>query len=115
MSEAIYHVCTAAAWKEACGAGIYSGSADDRADGYIHFSTASQLRASVAKHRAGQSGLVLLSVDPALLGDNLKWEPARGGQLFPHLYGRLPVPAVARADPLPLDASGGHVFPEWVP
>ena len=111
-SAEIFHVCRADEWAAAQAAGVYGGSSQDRADGFIHFSGAAQLVASVAKHRAGQAGLVLLAVDPAALGAALKWEPSRGGQLFPHLYGALPLAAVRSARPLPLGADGRHVFPE---
>lgn len=111
MSEAIYHVTTWEAWRSAERAGRYEGSADDRRDGFIHFSSRSQLAESVARHRAGQSGLVLLTVDPAALGAALRWEPSRGGALFPHLYDALPTVAVQRADDLPLGPDGRHVFP----
>jgi len=94
--------------------GAYPGSSQDAADGFIHFSTARQVRASAAKHWAGQTGLVLLTVDPGPLGDSLKWEPSRGGDLFPHLYGPLPVSAVISVDPLPLGDDGVHVFPTAV-
>jgi len=108
----IYHVCRHDEWQAARNAGRYGGSSQDRADGFIHFSALDQVRASVAKHRAGQDGLVLLSVDPARLEEGaLKWEPSRGGALFPHLYGELPVNVVVRADDLPLDPDGVHRFP----
>lgn len=109
----IYHMCRAEEWAKAELAGTYLGSSQDQADGFIHFSTAAQVRESAAKHRAGQDGLILLSVDPGALGDSLKWELSRGGQLFPHLYGALPLDAVIRTDPLPL-GDGMHVFPEHV-
>lgn len=112
MTEAIYHVTTWEAWRAAERAGCYEGSSDDRRDGFIHFSARGQLAESVAKHRAGQAGLVLLTVDPAALGESLKWEPSRGGALFPHLYGPLATAAVLRADDLPLGADGRHRFPE---
>ncbi|MDD9877744.1 MAG: DUF952 domain-containing protein [Magnetovibrio sp.] len=116
MSEAvIYHMCRAEEWRAAAASGSYPGSSQDQADGFIHFSSAAQVRASAAKHRAGQDGLVLLSVDATALGAALKWEPSRGGQLFPHLYGALAAAAVIRADPLPLGADGDHVFPDHVP
>lgn len=102
----IFHMCRRDEWERAAAAGAYSGSSQDRADGFIHFSTARQLPESAAKHRRGQAGLLLLTVDPAALGAALKWEPSRGGALFPHLYGPLPVAAVVRVDPLPLDAAG---------
>lgn len=107
----IFHMCRAEEWERAVAAGSYGGSSQDAADGFIHFSTAAQLAASAAKHRAGQTGLLLLTVDTAALGDALRWEPARGGQLFPHLYGPLPAAAVTRVDPLPLGADGLHVMP----
>ena len=107
----IYHMCRREEWEAAQAAGSYPGSSQDRADGFIHFSTAAQVVESAAKHRAGQDGLVLLAVDSARLGDALKWEPSRGGQLFPHLYGALPLDAVLRAEDLPLGQDGRHVFP----
>jgi uncharacterized protein (DUF952 family) len=107
----IFHMCRREEWEAAERAGAYRGSSQDEADGFIHFSTAAQVRESAAKHRAGQSGLVLLEVDPGRLGAALKWEPSRGGQLFPHLYGRLPVEAVIRVAELPLGPDGRHVFP----
>ncbi|WP_188261004.1 DUF952 domain-containing protein [Azospirillum tabaci] len=107
----IFHMCRAAEWERALAAGAYHGSSQDAADGFIHFSTGAQVEESAAKHRAGQDGLVLLTVDGAALGDALKWEPSRGGQLFPHLYGPLPPAAVLRTDPLPLGPDGRHVFP----
>ena len=107
----IYHVCRAGEWAAAQAAGVYGGSSQDQADGFIHFSGPAQLVESVAKHRAAQDGLVLLEVDAEALGSALKWEPSRGGQLFPHLYGELPVAAVSRSAALPLGPDGKHVFP----
>jgi Uncharacterized protein conserved in bacteria len=107
----IFHMCRAEEWESALATGSYPGSSQDAADGFIHFSTASQVEESAAKHRAGQDGLVLLTVDGDALGEDLWWEPSRGGQLFPHLYAALPVSAVLRADPLPLGPDGRHVFP----
>lgn len=111
----IYHMCRTGEWADAQAAGAYPGSSQDAADGFIHFSTGSQVVESAAKHRAGQDGLVLLTVDAARLGDQLKWEPSRGGQLFPHLYGALSTAAVLRVDPLPLGGGGLHVFPAGFP
>ena len=110
----IYHICRRAEWAAAEADGSCPGSSQDRADGFIHFSRVEQVVASAAKHRAGQDGLVLLTVDPAALGPALKWEPARGGDLFPHLYGPLPVAAVRRVEDLPLGADGRHVFASLV-
>ena len=94
----IYKICTADEWRDAERAGAYRGSAVDRRDGFIHFSTAEQAAETAAKWFAGQHDLVLVAVDAAALGDRLKWEPSRGGALFPHLYGELPLAAVRRVD-----------------
>lgn len=112
MTAIIYHMCRAEEWQAAQTTGLYPGSSQDREDGFIHFSTASQIKESAAKHRAGQDGLLLLAVDAHALGDALKWEPSRGGQLFPHLYGALPVAAALNVVPLPLGADGVHIFPD---
>jgi uncharacterized protein (DUF952 family) len=110
----IYKICTASEWHEAEHAGTYRGSAVDRKDGFIHFSTAEQAPETASKWFAGQHDLVLVAVDGDALGALLKWEPSRGGALFPHLYGDLQLSAVLRVDPLPLDAHGRHVFPKAV-
>ncbi len=107
----IFHMCKSEEWVAAEKSGGYPGSSQDRADGFIHFSTADQIRVSAAKHRTGQDGLVLLSVEADGLGAALKWEPSRDDQLFPHLYGELAISHVVRVDPLPLDADGLHIFP----
>ena len=111
-NQPIFHMCTRAEWQAAEAEGVYAGSSQDTADGFIHFSTRDQIAASAAKHRAGQPGLVLLTVDANALGEALKWEPSRAGLLFPHLYGALPVGAVLRVDDLPLGEDGRHVFPD---
>lgn len=108
----IYKICPAAAWREAEGAGVYRGSADDRRDGYIHFSTASQVASTAAKHFAGQTGLVLIAVDADALGAALRWEPSRGGELFPHLYGDLDPGAATAVIDLPARPDGSHAIPE---
>lgn len=107
----IFHMCRQEEWLAAVPSGSYPGSSQDAADGFIHFSTAAQVVVSAAKHRAGQTGLVLLSVRADALGAALRWEASRGGALFPHLYGPLPVAAVTAVDPLPLGPGGRHVFP----
>ena len=107
----IYKICTASEWHEAEHAGRYRGSAVDRKDGFIHFSTAEQAPETASRWFAGQRDLVLVAVDGDALGARLKWEPSRGGALFPHLYGDLELSAVLRVDPVPLDTSGRHAFP----
>jgi uncharacterized protein (DUF952 family) len=107
----IYKVCGAAEWAAAQAAGVYKGSADDARDGFIHFSTAEQLTATLTRHFAGRDGLVLVAVDADRLGEAMKWEPSQGGALFPHLYGALPVTATLWVRPLPRDLSGRHIIP----
>ena len=113
MDTRIYTLVRQADWADAEAAGAYTGSADDRRDGFLHFSTGTQLRATAAKHRAGETGLVIVEAAVAALGDALRFEPPAGGRdgLFPHLYGALPMAAVTRVMPLPLGADGLHVFP----
>jgi uncharacterized protein (DUF952 family) len=108
----IYKIASAALWAEAERQGVFSGAPVDLQDGFIHFSTAAQAPETAARHFAGQQGLVLVAVDPAALGPALKWEPSRGGALFPHLYGPLPLSAVRWTAPLPIGADGAHAFPE---
>lgn len=108
----IYHLSRRPDWDRARSEGAYAGSREDNADGFLHFSTALQVAESAAKHRKGEAGLVLLEVDAQKLGTALKWEPARGGELFPHLYGPLPVSAVAAEFDLPLGPDGLHLFPD---
>ena|ERR1700686_1416404 len=111
MTRMIYHMCPAETWDAAVRSGEYRGTADDLRDGFIHFSTAEQVAESARRHRAGQAGLVLIAVESAQLGERLKWEPSRGGALFPHLYGRLGPSEVARVEPLSLGPDGEHIFP----
>ncbi len=118
MEDFIYTLIRRDDWRAAETAGAYHGSADDRRDGYLHFSTAAQLRASAAKHRAGVADLLMVEVPSAALGESLKWEAAKGGSrpgLFPHLYGALPLAIVRRVVPLPLGADGRHQFPPEIP
>jgi uncharacterized protein (DUF952 family) len=112
--RSIYHMCREAEWRAAEAMGEYRGSSQDVADGFIHFSAADQIVESAARHRAGQDGLVLLEVDPGALGPALRWEASRGGRLFPHLYGPLPLGAVVSVRPLPLGPDGRHVFPDGI-
>ncbi|MCK4204326.1 DUF952 domain-containing protein [Brucella pituitosa] len=108
----IYKIAPRDLWAQAEEAGIFTGAPVDIADGYIHFSTYTQVRETAAKHFAGQTDLLLVSVDVTALGDALKYEASRGGALFPHLYATLPMSAVTKVEPLPLDKDGLHIFPE---
>lgn len=111
MTNSIYKVCSRAEWQAAQQLGSYNGSVDDRRDGFIHFSTADQLATTLAKHFAGQGDLFLITVEASILGNELKWEQSRGGELFPHLYGRLSVSDTKQIQDLPL-GSDGHIIPE---
>ncbi|HEY2757269.1 MAG TPA: DUF952 domain-containing protein [Pseudolabrys sp.] len=107
----IYKICPVALWREAERAGVFRGAQVDLADGFIHFSTATQAEETAAKHFAGQDDLLLVSVEAETFGARLKWEPSRGGALFPHLYDVLDLAAVTKVEPLPLGADGRHRFP----
>ncbi|MGX5842215.1 DUF952 domain-containing protein [Mesorhizobium sp. ArgA1] len=111
MSQIIYKIAPEALWREAEKSGRFTGAPIDIADGFIHFSTAGQARETAAKHFAGQTDLVLVSIDGARLGEALKYEISRGGALFPHLYGVLEMSAVLWVRPLPLGPDGTHQFP----
>jgi uncharacterized protein (DUF952 family) len=114
MAALIYKVMTETAFEASRRQGHFDGSADDLRDGFIHFSAAHQLAATLAKYFVGQEGLVLLAVDPARLGPALKWETSRGGALFPHLYAPLDLAAVLWTEPLALGPGGRHIVPEGV-
>jgi len=107
----IYKIFRAAEWQALQAAGETAGAPIDIADGYVHFSTAAQVGETAAKYFVGVDGLVLLALDSDALGADLRWEPARGGALFPHLYDVLSLEAVVRVDPLPVGEDGEHVFP----
>ncbi|GJE58082.1 DUF952 domain-containing protein [Methylobacterium trifolii] len=110
----IYKICPRALWRDAEAAGRFSGAPVDRADGFIHLSTAAQVAETAARHFHGQDDLLLIAVDAESLGEALRFEASRGGDLFPHLYGPLPLSAVLSVADLPLGADGRHVFPDGV-
>jgi uncharacterized protein (DUF952 family) len=110
----IYKLLTAGQWAGLQRRGQTAGAPADIADGFIHFSTGAQVAATAAKHFAGRDGLMLLAVETRSLDDALRWEPARGGALFPHLYSTLRLSDVVWARPLPLGPGGVHAFPEGV-
>jgi uncharacterized protein (DUF952 family) len=114
MAESVYKICSRAALQEARKSGRFDGSADDARDGFIHLSAASQVAGTLAKYFAGQRGLVLLAVDPERLGQQLRWERSRGGELFPHLYGPLDLAHVISVEALELQEDGSHRLPEGI-
>ncbi|MCR9157831.1 MAG: DUF952 domain-containing protein [Rhodobacteraceae bacterium] len=107
----IYKILHTDEWVALQAAGETSGAPIDVADGYVHFSTAEQVRETAAKHFAGADGLMLLAYDEGTMVGDLRWEPSRGGALFPHLYGPLLLADVIWAKPLPVQG-GGHMFPD---
>ena len=94
-----YKILTAYQWAQFQSEGVFTGAPVDLADGYIHMSTAEQLNETLARHFAGQSNLVIATIDLTHLGDALKWEVSRGGALFPHYYEALPMAAVVKTEP----------------
>ena len=108
----IYKIATVEQWRAAEREGIFSGAPIDVADGFIHFSTADQVRETASRHFAGQRDLLLVAVEADALGPDLRWDPSRGGALFPHLYASLALDAVESLRKLPLGDDGCHVFPD---
>jgi uncharacterized protein (DUF952 family) len=106
-----YKVLTAAQWAQWQRDGQFRGAPVDAADGFIHLSAAAQLAGTLDRHFAGQAGLVVAAVDLRPLGDAVRWERSRGGQLFPHLYAALPLAAVIAHGPLERAADGAVVLP----
>ena len=111
MPKTIYKICPESLWREAKTQGVFTGAPIDVADGFIHFSTAEQVMETAARHFAGQSDLMLIAIDGERLGEALRFEPSRGGALFPHLYGPLSLDAAIWIKPLPLARDGSHDFP----
>jgi len=107
----VYKVMSEAELRQMQRDGVFHGSAADIVDGYIHLSCRSQLAATLDRHFSGVEGLMLVAVDLARLGDNVRWEPARGGELFPHIYGRLPAEAAVSVTALERTADGAVRLP----
>ncbi|MBV9568618.1 MAG: DUF952 domain-containing protein [Hyphomicrobiales bacterium] len=107
----VFKICSEDEWRRAEREKIFRGSAVDLRDGFIHFSTAEQLAETAAKHFAGRRDLLLVAVETEALGEALRFEPSRGGALFPHLYAPLRISAVRFVEPMPLGAEGTHCLP----
>jgi uncharacterized protein (DUF952 family) len=97
----IYKILPRAEWEAAAARGVFEGAGIDLKDGYIHFSTAEQAAETLRLHFAGRTGLVMVAVEADELGPELRWEPSRGGQLFPHLYAPLPTARAASVEAIP--------------
>jgi len=111
----IYKICPATLWATAETAGSFRGSPVDIEDGFIHFSTAAQVAETAARHFSGIADLLLVAVDTGRLGPALRYEPSRGGALFPHLYDQLDLSAVLWVKPIRLSPGGKHVLPDLAP
>ncbi|MEX3006881.1 DUF952 domain-containing protein [Hoeflea sp. TYP-13] len=112
MPKHIYKIVPQELWHSAQDTGAFKGAPIDLRDGYIHFSTAEQVADTAALHFAGQKDLLLIAVDGSVFGDTLRYEPSRGGDLFPHLYAPLPVDGVLWVKAMPLGKDGKHVLPD---
>jgi uncharacterized protein (DUF952 family) len=112
MDRLVYKIVGQEEWNEALAKGVFEGAAIDLSDGYIHLSTAAQVKETARRHFAGRDDLLLVAYKGAELGEALRYEPSRGGDLFPHLYARLDPQAAHWTRPLPLGADGGHDFPD---
>jgi uncharacterized protein (DUF952 family) len=106
----IYKIVPAALWRQAEDRGRFDGAPVDIEDGFIHFSSAAQVEETAVKHFSGRTDLLLIAVDRKKLGEGLRFEPSRGGALFPHLYAPLPLDAVVSVKRLPPAPGGGHDF-----
>lgn len=93
-------------------AGEFHGSAIDISDGFIHLSTPAQVAETARQHFSGEDGLTLIAIDPRAPGDALRWEPSRGGALFPHIYGVLEMSHLLWAESLPIGPDGLHMLPD---
>ncbi len=111
----IYKILTAQQWTQAQNTGVFRGAPVDLHDGFIHFSTAQQVEETARKHFKGQEDLLLAVIDDASLGEALRYEPSRGGQLFPHLFASLSLGMIERIDPLPMTPDGFHRFEGLLP
>lgn len=111
----VYKITTRDAWAEAERTGAFSGAEIDLKDGYIHLSTATQAAETARLHFRGHENLLVVGFDAEAFDDQLKWEPSRGGQLFPHVYGVLPTRAAISATPAPLDGEGVPQLPTLEP
>ena len=108
----VYKICHKRMWEDAENEGVFTGAPVDLTDGFIHLSTEDQMGETAARHFAGKDDLVLIAIDVQNISNDLRWETSRGGDLFPHLYGDLPVKIILWKKPLPLGPDGAHLFPE---
>jgi uncharacterized protein (DUF952 family) len=114
VNTIIYKIVPAKLWREAEASGVFGGAGIDLVDGFIHFSTAAQVRRTASLFFAGVEDLLLVGIDESKLGAALVYEKSRDGALFPHLYGTLDLASVTSVTPMPLGADGEHLFPDTI-
>lgn len=112
MDRLVYKIVPRMLWEAAEATGVFAGASIDFEDGFIHLSSAAQVKETARLYFADQADLLLIGVDTAAVGDALKWEASRGGDLFPHLYAPLEFSAVDFIVPLPIGPDGAHQFPD---
>jgi uncharacterized protein (DUF952 family) len=115
LREYLYKIARPAEWAEAEKTGLFSGSADDRRDGYVHLSTAAQVRGTVARHFSTERSLLVIAISASDLLSAVRWEAAPGAEKFPHLYGVLPLAAVASVREIARGPDGAFAFPPEFP
>ncbi len=111
-NKIIYKICNEKEWTKALEKGIYEGSEHDIRDGFIHLSTKSQLEGTLSKHFSNQENLLLIAIEEEKISSNLKYEPARNGELFPHIYGKLETHSVLWVKEIKKQSDGCHLLPE---
>lgn len=112
MDRLVYKIAPRMLWEAAEATGVFAGASIDFEDGFIHLSSGAQVKETARLYFAGRTDLLLIAVDTAAVGEALKWEASRGGDLFPHLYAPLEFSAVEFVVPLPLGPDGAHQFPD---
>ena len=115
MTDRVYKIARQTEWEEIAHTGHFTGSADDRRDGYIHLSAAAQVRTTWDKYFRNENNLLLVALEAVRLGPALKWETSRGGEKFPHLYAALPIEWVHSVVPIRRDDDGRPIFPPEIP
>lgn len=111
IPNTLYRLVRAEDWQAAAASGVYRGAEHDARDGFVHLSTAAQAEDTAERHYSGVPDLLLLTLDARRLDGEIRFEPSSGGELFPHLYGTIPVEAVLEVQRIPLDPEGGFRFP----
>ena len=111
MNQRLYKILSGTEWQQVHSDQALAGFGIDLTDGFIHLSSAGQVKETVQRYFSGRDDLMLVSIDGSFLGESLRWEESRGGAACPHVYGVIPMEAILKAEPLPLGSDGEHQFP----